>query len=70
MIRHYHELSEEEQQIAITRLTLRTKATEQIVLVVLNQINPLLTIRKGKVVIYRETMSLLTRKIRERIKSR
>ncbi|PKV50880.1 hypothetical protein ATE84_2948 [Aquimarina sp. MAR_2010_214] len=63
MIRRYHELNEEEKQIAITRLASRVKTTECNMLDVLNHMNPLLTIRGGKVVMFREAMSLLTKKI-------
>ncbi len=63
MIRRYHELNEEEKQIAITRLASRVKTTECNMLDVLNHMNPLLTIRSGKVVIFREALGRLAKKI-------
>ncbi|GAA3519726.1 hypothetical protein GCM10022393_37400 [Aquimarina addita] len=65
MIKYYRELNDEEKRIAIERLAVRIKTSKEIMLSVLLKMNPLLAIKGGKVVIYRNTFTRLNNKIRE-----
>lgn len=65
MIKYYRELNEDEKQIVIERLASRVRTSNEIMLSVLTQMNPLLGIKSGKVIIYQNTFTRLTKKIRD-----
>ncbi len=65
MIRYYKELNDEEKLIAIRRIANRVKTSEKSILEVLNNVNPLLTIKNGEVIMFYKTFVRLKMKIKE-----